>query len=87
MIARAWGEFQEDPAFMPMYEKPVRVLMRDMIEELGVNRDQVISKDQALRWFADKYPKIKQGTISAHLIRFSTAKPSRSIPASPLFTS
>src|SRR5258708_36524156 len=65
------------PAFMPMYEKPVRVLMPDMLEELGVQKDQIISKDQVLRWFADKYPKIKQGTISAHLIRFSTNAPSR----------
>jgi hypothetical protein len=62
---------------MSMYEQPVRVSMRDMIEELGVNKGQVISKDQALKWFADKYPKIKQGTISAHLIRFSTNAPSR----------
>jgi hypothetical protein len=60
-----------------MYEKPVRVLMRDMVEELIVQKDQIISKEQVLNWFAEKYPKIKQGTISAHLIRFSTNAPSR----------
>jgi len=60
-----------------MYEKPVRVLMRDMVEELIGQKDQIISKEQVLNWFAEKYPKIKQGTISAHLIRFSTNAPSR----------
>jgi hypothetical protein len=62
---------------MPMYEKPVRVLMRDMAEQLMGQKDQIISKEQVLNWFAEKYPKIKQGTISAHLIRFSTNAPSR----------
>jgi hypothetical protein len=60
-----------------MYEKPVRVLMRDMVEDLIGQKDQIISKEQVLNWFAEKYPKIKQGTISAHLIRFSTNAPSR----------
>jgi endonuclease len=62
---------------MPMYEKPVRVLMRDMVEELVCQKEKIVSKDQVLNWFAEKYPKIKQGTISAHLIRFSTNAPSR----------
>ena len=62
---------------MPMYEKPVRLLMGEMLGELGVQSGHVISKEQAIRWFADRYPKIKQATISAHLIRFSTNAPSR----------
>ncbi len=62
---------------MPMYEKPVRVLMRNMVEDLIGQKDQIISKEQVLNWFAEKYPRIKQGTISAHLIRFSTNAPSR----------
>jgi endonuclease len=62
---------------MSMYEQPVRLLMREMLEDLGVQSGQVISKEQATRSFADKYPKIKLGTISAHLIRFSTNAPSR----------
>jgi len=62
---------------MSMYEKPVRILMRDMIDSLLTQPGQVISKDQVLKWFAEKYPKIKLGTISAHLIRFSTNAPSR----------
>jgi hypothetical protein len=62
---------------MSMYEKPVRVLMPEMLGSLLTQPGQVISKDQVLQWFAEKYPKIKPGTISAHLIRFSTNAPSR----------
>jgi len=62
---------------MSMYEKPVRLLMRDMVESLLTQPSQVISKDQVLKWFVESYPKIKPGTISAHLIRFSTNAPSR----------
>jgi hypothetical protein len=60
-----------------MYEKSVRLLMPEMLDELGVPGGQVISREQAIQWFADRYPKIKQGTITAHLIRFSTNAPSR----------
>jgi hypothetical protein len=62
---------------MSMYDKPVRLLIGEMLAELGVRSGRVISKEQAIRWFADRYPKIKQATISAHLIRFSTNAPSR----------
>ena len=62
---------------MSMYEKPVRVLMPEMLGSLLIQPGQVISKDQVLQWFAERYPKIKPGTISAHLIRFSTNAPSR----------
>src|SRR5438874_13801777 len=62
---------------MSMYEKPVRALMPEMLGSLLTQPSQVISKDQVLQWFAERYPKIKQGTISAHLIRFSTNAPSR----------
>jgi endonuclease len=62
---------------MPIYEKPVRLLMRDMVADLKIQKGQVLSKDQVLAWFAQHYPRIKEGTISAHLIRLSTNAPSR----------
>ncbi len=62
---------------MPIYDKPVRVLIRDMISALAPKPGQHFSKDAALEWFGQNYPKIKEGTISAHLIRFSTNAPSR----------
>ena len=62
---------------MAIYEKPVRLLFRDMIQGLGFQKGRVFSKSDVMDWFAKNYPKIKEGTISAHLLRFSTNAPSR----------
>lgn len=62
---------------MPIYEKSTRALMRDMIEELGLEKGQIIQRHQVQNWFQKRYPKIKDGTISAHLIRLSTNARSR----------
>jgi Endonuclease NucS C-terminal domain len=62
---------------MAIYDKPVRVLIREMTAALAPSNGQIFSKNQAVDWFANRYPKIKQGTIAAHLIRFSTNAPSR----------
>jgi len=62
---------------MPIYDKPVRLLIRDMISTLAPKLGQQFSKDDATEWFAQNYPKIKEGTISAHLVRFSTNAPGR----------
>ena len=62
---------------MSIYDKPVRVLIREMTTDLAPRVGQPFSKDQAIAWFALRYPKIKEGTISAHLIRFSINAPSR----------
>jgi len=51
--------------------------MREMVNELGWQKGKVLSKEQVLSWFTARYPKIKEGTISAHLIRLSTNAPSR----------
>jgi hypothetical protein len=48
-----------------------------MVHELGVAKGQILIKEQVLSWFSARYPKIKEGTISAHLIRLSTNAPSR----------
>src|SRR6266852_8033490 len=62
---------------MPIYSKPVRTLIPEMVADLASQHEQIFSRDAAIGWFAQRYPKIKQGTISAHLIRFSTNAPSR----------
>ena len=62
---------------MAIYDRPVRLLIRDMIAELAPQKGQLFSKERAIGWFSERYPKIKEGTISAHLIRFSTNAPSR----------
>lgn len=60
-----------------MYDRPVRVLMRDMIPALGITEGDTFTREQAVQWFAEAYPKIKQGTIAAHLLRLSTNIPTR----------
>ena len=62
---------------MPIYDRPVRLLIRDMIEELAPQKGQIFSREHAIEWFRKHYGKIKEGTISAHLIRFSTNARSR----------
>jgi endonuclease len=62
---------------MALYEKPVRLLLRDMVEELAPGPGVVFSRRQAISWFAQRYPKIQEATVSAHLLRFSTNAPSR----------
>lgn len=62
---------------MPLYDKPVRVLLLDMIAELAPSAGTYFTKDDALEWFARNYPKVKEGTVAAHLLRFSTNAASR----------
>jgi hypothetical protein len=62
---------------MSLYEKPVRLLFRDMISELGVKPGDVITREAVYDWFNDNYPKVKDATISAHLLKMSTNAPSR----------
>lgn len=62
---------------MAIYEKSVRFLMKDMVNAFGLQTGQSFVKRQAVDWFAQQYPKIKRGTVTAHLIRLSTNAPSR----------
>ncbi len=62
---------------MPIYDKPVRSILPDMITDLVSQAGQVFSRDAAISWFRDRFPKIKEGTIIAHLRRFSTNDPGR----------
>ncbi|MBW2663595.1 MAG: DUF91 domain-containing protein [Deltaproteobacteria bacterium] len=62
---------------MAIYEKSVKLLFRDMIKDLGIKKGDVIKREQFFSWFKEKYPKIKDGTISAHLLKMSINAPSR----------
>lgn len=53
-------------------EKPVRLLMRDMTVSMDLKPGQPFTREQAVQWFAEHYPNVKQGTVAAHLIRLST---------------
>ena len=62
---------------MQLYDKPVRLLFKDMVEDLGVEPGEMIERDQVYAWFAENYPKVKDATISAYLLKMSTNAPSR----------
>ena len=62
---------------MPIYDQPVRVLIMDMIAALAPQKGVSFSKNAAIAWFGEHYPNVKEGTIDAHLVRFSTNAPSR----------
>lgn len=60
-----------------IYEKSTRVLLRDMLEALGLKPGQVFTTSRALEWFATNYPKLSPNSIRAHLVQASTNDPSR----------
>src|SRR2546426_852742 len=62
---------------MALYSKPVRVLMKDMANDLARSPSSIFTKQDAVSWFSEKYPKIKVGTVTAHLTRLSTNARSR----------
>ena len=62
---------------MALYEKPVKILFRDMVNDLSIKKGDIIERDQVNSWFKRKYPLIKPSTISAHLLRLSINAPSR----------
>ena len=62
---------------MALYDRPVRLLLREMIGELAPDTGVVFTREQAVSWFAEHYPKVKEGTVAAHLLRFSTNASSR----------
>lgn len=55
-----------------MYDKPVRLLMKDMVAEMGIKPGEVVQREKVFEWFRKRYPKIKDGTIQAHLGKMST---------------
>ena len=57
---------------MAIYDRPVRLLMREMAEAMHLESGTPFTRDQALKWFQANYPLVKEGTIVAHLTRLST---------------
>lgn len=62
---------------MALYEKSVKLLFRDMVTELSMKEGDILERDKINSWFRQKYPLIKPGTISAHILRLSINAPSR----------
>ena len=60
------------------YPKPIRLLMKEeMAPALAGQPGQSFTSKQAIDWFALHYPRIKAGSVQAHLIRLSTNAPVR----------
>lgn len=62
---------------MPIYDKPVRKLISDMIQALGLQPGQVITSGRAVSWFQTHYPKIQPSSVRINLVLLSTNDPNR----------
>lgn len=62
---------------MPIYDKSVKELLRQFVITKQLKIGDIFSRQDVIYWFDENYPKIKRGTITAHLIRMSTNAPSR----------
>src|SRR5262245_36312152 len=51
--------------------------MKDMVSAFALQPGQSFTRQQAIDWFSKHYPKIKRGTITAHLCTLSTNAKSR----------
>jgi endonuclease len=60
-----------------IYDKPTRALLKDMLAAWGLKPGQVFTTSRAIEWFEKNYPKLKPGSIRAHLVQASTNDRSR----------
>ncbi|WP_245510801.1 McrB family protein [Antarcticimicrobium sediminis] len=56
---------------MSIYDRPVKELLHDWAEET-LRKGQVFSKNDAVEWFMDRYPKVKSNTVELHIDAMST---------------
>lgn len=62
---------------MPIYDRPVRELFKEFVADSALANRKAFSRKEAISWFNAKYPKVKKGTITAHLLLLSINAPSR----------
>lgn len=60
-----------------IYNKTTRALLKDMLVSWNLQTGQVFTAARAIQWFATHYPKLKPGSIRAHLVQAATNDPSR----------
>jgi len=58
-----------------IYDKTVNEIMTEYFSKLSMN--DVFSTQDMIKYFEENYPKIKKGTITGHLMKFSVNAPSR----------
>lgn len=56
---------------MAIYDKPVKVLMREWADA-HLAEGEEFSKNVAVQWFEDNFPKVKPGTVEMHIEAMST---------------
>jgi hypothetical protein len=66
-------------AFMAktIYDKSTRILLKDMLKDMGLKPGQVFTTTRAIEWFQQLYPKLQPSSIRAHLVQASTNDHSR----------
>ncbi|CAN5893137.1 hypothetical protein BH11PSE13_BH11PSE13_34910 [soil metagenome] len=60
-----------------IYDKPTRVLLKDMLDEINLQPGQILTTGRVLDWFAKQYPKLQPNSLKAHLVQASTNDASR----------
>ncbi|SDM43255.1 endonuclease NucS domain-containing protein [Polaromonas sp. JS666] len=60
-----------------IYDKPTRALLKDMLKAWELKPGQVFTIARAVEWFDKNYPKLKPGSIRAHLVQAATNDRSR----------
>ncbi len=60
-----------------IYDKPTRALLKDMLSDWDLKPGETFAAQRAVGWFAQHYPKLKPGSIHAHLVQASTNDQSR----------
>ncbi|MDI9853674.1 endonuclease NucS domain-containing protein [Comamonas sp. 17RB] len=60
-----------------IYDKPTRTLLKEMLAEWDLKSGETFLAQRAIDWFAHHYPKLKAGSIHAHLVQASTNDRSR----------
>jgi hypothetical protein len=60
-----------------LYDKPARLLLKDMINDMGLQPGQVFTTSRAVAWFNQHYPKFRPTNIPPHLTQASINDPTR----------
>ena len=60
-----------------IYDKPTRALLKDILSDWDLKPGETFAAQRAVDWFAQHYPKLKPGSIHAHLVQASTNDQSR----------
>ena len=62
---------------MPTYDKPLRLLVRDLVTALGVRADKSFTRTRAIARFQEHYPREMTETVRTRLAALSANAPSR----------